>query len=574
MAGALAANPVPDADAGPEADRGWGWPGRLLAVGVPTVLFGLHALVYGRWIVDDAGITYAYARSLTSGAGPVLQPGADAVEGYSNPAWLALLAAGRWLGLFDRGAWFGVPDYVAFPKLLALLLVAAVFGCCAAIAAALSRHPLPVAVLAGALTAAVPSFVVWTVSGLENALLALAAVAIAALLVRAEAAGRLLAWRTAAGCGLLAALAALTRPDGLVYVAAFPLAALLLHRGRLSRAAAACAVSVGVFAVPVGGYLLWRITTFGQYLPNTAVAKAQGLPGAAALLRPAEILGYVGWPAGLLAVAAIGTAAARPWTGRRGFVALLVPLVLAVAAFGVLEGDWMGQLRFATPVWPLGVLATVLAVARVLPQLSPRFRVAAVVLSVVALLGSGWAALGGAREFRAAPTAPLCLVAQNTGRAFNDYARIVGGPRASLLAPDLGGAALTSELRLIDLAGLADRRIAALWAAGDRTGLRDHVFDRERPTFITSNADWSRETGLLDDPRLRRDYVEIATSRSGVTDFVRRDALGDTPGGGTLAALRGHAARVTGPADAAARRSPRASCGDVLVPGPDPTRPR
>jgi hypothetical protein len=56
-----------------------------VAVGLPTVLFGLHALAYGRWIVDDAGITYAYARSLTTGAGPVLQPGAGA-RSWSPPS--------------------------------------------------------------------------------------------------------------------------------------------------------------------------------------------------------------------------------------------------------------------------------------------------------------------------------------------------------------------------------------------------------------------------------------------------------------------------------------------------------
>jgi hypothetical protein len=207
-------------------------------------------------------------------------------------------------------------------------------------------------------------------------------------------------------------------------------------------------------------------------------------------------------------------------------------------------------------------LATVIAAIRVVPQLMPRGRWVAAVLAAVALLGSGSAWFGAAREFRAAPTAPLCLVAQNTGRAFNDYARIVAVPGASLLAPDLGGAALTSDLRLVDLAGLADRRIAALWAVGDRVRLRDEVFDRARPTFVTSNGDWSQLTGLLDDPRLRRDYVEIVTSPSGVTDFVRRDAVGPD----TLAALRDHARRVTMPADAAARRSPRASCGDVLVP--------
>ncbi|MGH3992012.1 MAG: hypothetical protein ACRDSN_06050, partial [Pseudonocardiaceae bacterium] len=129
----------------------------VAAVGVPTGLVGAHALLYGRWIVDDAAITFAYARSVANGEGPVLQPGADPVEGYSNPAWLALLVAGRWLGLFDRGTWLGVPDYVAFPKLLALVCVAGMFACFYAVARATTSRPALVTVVAGAVTAGVPS---------------------------------------------------------------------------------------------------------------------------------------------------------------------------------------------------------------------------------------------------------------------------------------------------------------------------------------------------------------------------------------------------------------------------------
>ncbi len=100
--------------------RGWPrWASWLVAIGLPTLLVAAHALVYGLWLVDDAGITFAYARSIAAGAGPVLQPGAPPVEGYSNPAWLALLVLGRWLGLFDHSTWFGVPDLVAYPKALA-----------------------------------------------------------------------------------------------------------------------------------------------------------------------------------------------------------------------------------------------------------------------------------------------------------------------------------------------------------------------------------------------------------------------------------------------------------------------
>jgi hypothetical protein len=531
----------------------------LLAVAVPTAAFGAHALLYGRWIVDDAAITFAYARSIATGDGPVLQPGAEPVEGFSNPAWLALLVLGRWVGLFDRGTWFGVPDYVAFPKLLALVLVAGVFAGCYAVAAAATRRPVLVTVTAGLVTAAVPSFVIWTMSGLENALLAFAAVGLAAVLVRAVVADRLLAPSTAVWCGLLAALAALTRPDGLVYAAAFPLAALLLLRPvDLGRAVRAAALGLLVFAVPTGLYLVWRLAVFGEYLPNTAIAKSQGLPGLSAATRPAELVAYVGWPAALLAVAAVGAVLARSGTRRRVLVVMLVPLALAVVAFGVLEPDWMGELRFATPVWPLGALAGVVAAAAT-PRLAGRALVVGTVLAVGAAAVSGLVLVDAARTFRAAPTAPLCLVAQNTGRAINSYAEVVDAPDPVLTAPDIGGAALVSDLRVVDVVGLADRRIARFWAAGDLAGLRDHLFDTVRPTFLTLNPDWARHTGLRADPRLAAGYVTIATSPAGVTDWVRRDALGP----GDLAALRARAAEAA-VADADARRSPRASCGDVL----------
>jgi hypothetical protein len=535
---------------------------RLAAVGVPTALVGLHGSLYGRWIVDDAAITFAYARSVTTGAGPVLQPGAEAVEGYSNPAWLALLALGRVLGLFDRGAWFGLPDYVAFPKGLALLLVAGMFACVLAIASALGRRPVVVTLAAGAVTAAVPSFVVWTVSGLENSLLALCALAIAAVLVRGAVAGSLLDVRTAVACGLLAALAALTRPDGLVYAVAFPLAVLLVaRRADAGAAVRAVAISTAAFAGPAGAYLAWRLATFGEWLPNTALAKSQGLPGTAELARPGEIVGYAGWLAVLLAAVAIGAALIRPWPGRPGLVVLLVPLALAAAAYGVLEGDWMGELRFATPVWPLGALAAVAAAAQVLPALAGRGRAVVAVSAAVAAAVTGAAFVDGVRAFRAAPTAPLCVVATNTGVAFNGYSDVLGGGDHVLLAPDIGGAAMTSSLRIVDLVGLADARVAAFWAAGDLAGLRDHVFGAVRPTFITINPDWARVTGLPGDPRMA-DYEEIGTSPAGVTDWVRRDALAP----GDLDALRARAAAVARPADLAVRAAPRGSCGPVLAP--------
>ncbi len=133
----------------------------IVAVSLPTGATALHAVAYGRWIVDDAGITFAYARSVTSGAGPVLQSGAPLVEGYSNPAWLAVLAIGRALGLFDRGVWLGLPDYVLFPKGVALLCCGGVFLALYRVCAVVCRRPALCATAAGIGVAITPSFVIW-----------------------------------------------------------------------------------------------------------------------------------------------------------------------------------------------------------------------------------------------------------------------------------------------------------------------------------------------------------------------------------------------------------------------------
>lgn len=531
--------------------------GAVLAIALPTGLAGLHALFYGRWIVDDAAITFAFARSIATGSGPVLQPGAVPVEGYSNPAWLAILTAGRLLGLFDRGTWFGMPDYVMFPKGVALVCCAGIFACMYAAARAVSSRPVLVTLVAGSVTAAVPSFVIWCFSGLENSLLAFAAVGIGAVLVRATATDQLLAVPTAVTCGLLGGLAALTRPDGLIYAGAFPLAALLLvRREALGRTVAMSMTGLGAFAVLVAPYLAWRLRTFGEYLPNTALAKSQGLPGWEALARPGELAGYIGWLAVVLTLVCIGAALVRPSRLRRSLIVLLVPLGLSMAAFGVLEADWMRQYRFATAVWPLGALAGTLAAAHVLPRFAIRGRALVAALASAAAVVSGIGLADGARAFRANPTVPLCLVAQEAGYNINAYARIVGRPDATILAPDIGGVALTSTLKIIDLAGLTDARMARYWQNKDWTGLRDYVFDEARPTFITTHGYWSSATGLPQDPRMSADYVE-----AGAYYWVRRDALASPA---RLVELRTYAARVAAPKDALAQGAARSSCGDTL----------
>jgi hypothetical protein len=151
--------------------------------------------------------------------------------------------------------------------------------------------------------------------------------------------------------------AALTRPDGVVLAVAYPLVLLLVARERGPRRALSvrrAVESLLVFAVPFVAFLLWRRAEFGMWLPNTAVAKGQSLPSPHDWEKVRQLSHYAGWPAVFLSVAVVGFALPRRPAMRRPIVGLLVPLLLAVGCYTVLDKDWMAQYRFATPIWPLG----------------------------------------------------------------------------------------------------------------------------------------------------------------------------------------------------------------------------
>ena len=510
---------------------------RLLAVAICSGLVAVHAARYGQWVVDDAGLTFAYARSIANGTGPRLQAGAPAVEGFSNPAWTAVLVVGRWLHLFDHGTWFGVTDLVVFPKVVALLCFFGVLSCAYAIVADVRpEYALSITLAAGAATAAVPAFVIWTMSGLENSLLTLAVMGIAASLVRAVQRGRLLDSRTAILCGALAALAALTRPDGLVYVGAYPIAVLLLHRADRRRTVRMIATSCCTALIPLSLYVVMRLVVFGQWLANTAVAKRQGLPSLSDLNKPTDLFVYAGWMVSILAIGLMAATFLRPSTLRAPLTVLTILLGLATLAYTVLEADWMAELRFSTPVWPLLFLLIALASADVLSSAGrgARFAATAALLLTTVVTMNVWVQRSNA--FVRRPTVSICAIARNTGYTFNTYADRLAIGEGSLLAVDGGGTALSSRLRFVDLSGLTDTRIADYWAHRDMAGLRDYVFGDVRPTFIRIWFGWDgiAPTKILEDERLGRDYVLIWSPPQGGGNWVRRDAVHDETALGNL----------------------------------------
>lgn len=541
------------------------------------LVFVAQARRYGRWLVDDALISFAYARTLSEGGGFAQQPGARPVEGISNPTWTLILAGLHHLGLLLHGhVWFGVEDYVVVPKALGgLFFVGTLLSAYVGYRSFLSPLRASLGMLvAGLFLATSPGYVIWAVGGLENALYGFLVALLASVVCRTIVTGDLLRVRTALLSSVLALLVALTRPDGAIYAAFYPLVvAALLSRARWRDSVRAVLVAVLTFSAPAIGLLLLRHAVFGLWVPNTAVAKSQGRYDIdwADRLRDlvdaaSPVPAFVG--AGVV-TAALGLSwwRSRRAPGQRSETAgpglwpaglgLVVGLALSVLAYCVLNEDWMGAWRFATPVLVLAAIlmgASMLALADLTRRWGARLLLGA---ATAALIVVGVVAhVPTVKAFADEPTVPGCYVAERHGRAFNLYADRLGVRTGTLLTPDLGGVLLTSRLTVIDLAGLTDPEIGRLRGNRDSRGVADYVFGQVHPTFIHAHGPWSKD--LVSDPRMREQYVPLVKSM----DWVRKSAV---PPGFDLALLQAQSLQRALEVGEELPVRPRVSCGRLEV---------
>ncbi len=227
-------------------------------VAVSVLLFAVHASAYAAWLIDDAGISIAYATNFAHGHGLVSQPGSPPVEGYSDALWVMLLAALARLGVL----W--VPGTL---KVLGVVFVAATYASLLAVIRRVAVRPLLATGLVLLFCSANPSFVIWCTSGLENALYTFTIVILALLTLRAVEAER--AERVMALAGGVAFLVATTRPDGALF-ALLPPAFLIATGRRRGRPLLAYALT---FGAPMALFLVSRALVFHRLLPNTYSAK-------------------------------------------------------------------------------------------------------------------------------------------------------------------------------------------------------------------------------------------------------------------------------------------------------------
>jgi arabinofuranosyltransferase len=303
-------------------------------------------LAWPTWdtVVDDAYISARYAEQLAAGNGVVYNAGQPAVEGVTNLAWTFLLAFGRLLGL---------PMLGMMTTLGWLFTVLAIVGA-ALVARALSGTN-DVRITTGSwLLALSPHVAVAGTNGLESTMMG--AVSLGATWAHLTLTGR---GRWVAGA--LAALLVWTRPEGIAVVLALVAHDLWTHRQNLREALPFTLTALGAQLL----LTVWRLWTYGAWLPNTFAAKSSfplhtTLTVNGAYLEP-EIPTLAAFGCALI-IASVSP----PHTLKKALVACIAA---GLAAIPFTVNMWMPGLRLFFPA--MSVIAALIAVpvARARPGL-------------------------------------------------------------------------------------------------------------------------------------------------------------------------------------------------------------
>jgi arabinofuranosyltransferase len=547
-----------------------------LGLVIPLLVATYEMWRFHAYTVDDAFISFRYARNLIDGHGLVYNIG-EPVEGYTNLSWTLLIAAALAAGfdpeLFTTvlGGVFGLGTIVVTYRLAERLLPGS-----------------PVPCVATWLLATSPGFCGHAVFGLETSMFAF--LVAAGILVFASEHDRDdergLPWS-----GLIFALAGLTRPEAPLFlglmmlhlgggplVTVSPLARLgrrvFEGDGHAWRGPALCigvlVASVGVtlvqrdygrdagaavmsggllaagavlvvltvprslfgrrnvmriqlFLVPILVHVMWRFDTYGQWLPNTLAAKTgdnrlQFVDG----VRYFEYyIGELEGPLVWFVFAASGLALANREPVRLAFVSMVAAFCSYVMLVG---GDWMILGRFFVPLLPVFYLLVDLSARELLGM--RRATMWAVVLAVPFVIHQRDSALLDSRKFVANERDFWREAAGGTAKWFVEREREHGeAARGTIALGDIGRVGWETNFPVFDVLGLVDPTTARV-SGGHRQKIGEDFLDHfyeAAPRYYVSATGTGRcyeEAGapvlraIQRDPRFRTMYVVRGRIRS------------------------------------------------------------
>lgn len=289
-------------------------------------------------LFDDAMVSMRYARNLAHGFGLVWNPGAERVEGYTNPLWVLYMSLVHLLPIPASKTSLVVQATAAVFLALNLVYVRR-------IALELSSGSQAIAWGAVALTASYLPLNNWSLQGMEVSALVLLISACLWLAVRALDTGTF-----PRELYLLLGVGTWIRPDIAVPFLAFISFFLIFdRRNRRHHLAWGLAVFAGAYAAQT----IFRLWYYGDALPNTFYLKMTGVPPAVRITRGAYVLVQFVWKANAILFALAGLTALR----RDRRIWLLLWALAAQMAYSVYVGGdaweyWGGSNRYICIAMP------------------------------------------------------------------------------------------------------------------------------------------------------------------------------------------------------------------------------
>ena len=496
----------------------------ILILLVVIAATAIHYLLHFNFTVDDAAISFSYARNFAEGFGlGALYPGAARVEGYSNLFWVILLGSGTRLGF----------DTLMLSKTLGLLFA---LGCVALLFLILRDFLQHKWMLLGLLLLpASLTFVFWSVSGLENSLYAFLILLSVYLLIQEEHNPT----RLPIGSAATLLLVAITRPEGIIYAVA-GMAYKILQTVIIGRKGDGDArrqrvkgllIWSAVFLLGYGLFRVWHLWYFAYWWPNPLYAKAAW--------RSSELLEAIFQPEGWVYLRgyfrSIGAIYLIPLILLGGLLSLrneirvLAIFALASLVLPVITHDWMINYRFIYPFVPFQVALIVIAADQLWDWLFRKkgnpiwLRAGALAVGIVFaffLARSTWANIRLSQSqlecgYEKPWAEARCIGDRNYWSmgevsimyaGLGEYADQIGVEDALYLIPDIGGTSYIHNYRILDLAGLADIHLAR--SRGTQT-LEQYIFQEQLPEFILTHSIWTRRTDITALSALWDHYIPI-----------------------------------------------------------------
>lgn len=302
-----------------------------------SVAFLMENVLLYTEVIDDAFISFRYARNLVNNHGLVFNIG-ERVEGYSNLLWTLLMA-----GIIKLGI-----DVVLAAKFVSILFGVANIVTLFLLARSVFEGSSALALLAAFLLAVSTDFVSWSFFAMETQMFTFFLLAGFYSYIRPGG------QRLPLASAILFALASLTRIEG-VFVFAF----IILHaaiwrslKGGDIRDLLLWLAAFGVVYIP---YTAWRVSYYGDLLPNTYYAKMGGgiEKYMAGLKYAKEFLASVGGPL-IFLLSFLPLLRKGGLTFRR---TAIWSLIICYWGFAIAAGgDWMPHHRFFVPILPLMIV--------------------------------------------------------------------------------------------------------------------------------------------------------------------------------------------------------------------------